>query len=388
MQLSSSIKIRIAVLVYLLAGFLITLQSIYYSGHSETTIPMSYNNYRIFKASAVHLLHHQDLYQAYPSSHWDLYKYSPTFALLFTPFQVLPDFMGLFCWNSLNMLLLLLAFLKLPFYSLKSRLLALGFISIELVTATQNAQSNALIAALAVLAWIQFEKKQVFWAAVLIALSAFIKVYGLGIAVLFLFYPNRFKFAIYLTLSLLVLTFLPLVVLPFSELLGLYKNWWELIKNDQSTTWGLSIIGFFYGVLGIALPKSATALVGLLLLMPGLLCILKNNKFRNRLTFCAAFLIWLIVFNFRSESPTYIIAVSGVAIWAFGPLRHSNSRLLLTLLVFLGSSLVTTDLIPFPNKRLWLYDYALKSLPCALVYFKICYDFAVEYYFSLGIKKA
>ena len=51
----------------------------------------SYNNYLIFKHSFFHLIHHKDLYILYPQEHWDLYKYSPAFSLLFGIFAILPD---------------------------------------------------------------------------------------------------------------------------------------------------------------------------------------------------------------------------------------------------------------------------------------------------------
>src|SRR3954464_8344994 len=60
------------------------------------------NNYLIFRAASLHLLHEQDLYAAYPSIHFDFYKYSPSFALLFLPFALLPFALSMLVWNALN----------------------------------------------------------------------------------------------------------------------------------------------------------------------------------------------------------------------------------------------------------------------------------------------
>src|SRR5437868_7837221 len=60
------------------------------------------NNYLIFRAASLHLIHEQDLYAAYPAIHFDFYKYSPSFALLFLPFAVLPFALSMFIWNTLN----------------------------------------------------------------------------------------------------------------------------------------------------------------------------------------------------------------------------------------------------------------------------------------------
>jgi hypothetical protein len=44
---------------------------------------IDYNNFRIFKFSFYHLVQGKDIYQLFPDDHWDLYKYSPGFALCF-----------------------------------------------------------------------------------------------------------------------------------------------------------------------------------------------------------------------------------------------------------------------------------------------------------------
>jgi hypothetical protein len=74
----------------------------------------NYNNYVIFKQSFIHLMNHQDLYKLYPNEHWDLYKYSPTFALFFGFFQIFPDSIGLILWNILNAGVLLFSIYYLP----------------------------------------------------------------------------------------------------------------------------------------------------------------------------------------------------------------------------------------------------------------------------------
>jgi hypothetical protein len=66
-------------------------------------------NFEIFRTSSRHLLTGQDLYAEYPGEHVDRYKYSPTFALLFEPFALLPWPLALFLWSALNALLLFVA---------------------------------------------------------------------------------------------------------------------------------------------------------------------------------------------------------------------------------------------------------------------------------------
>ena len=60
------------------------------------------NNFRIFRAASRHLFAGSDLYAAYPAEHFDFYKYSPTFALLFAPFAYVPFAPAMLLWNALN----------------------------------------------------------------------------------------------------------------------------------------------------------------------------------------------------------------------------------------------------------------------------------------------
>src|SRR5213594_2586973 len=46
------------------------------------------------------------LYAAHPEQHFDFYKYSPTFAVLFAPLAYLPFALSFLCWTLLNGLLL------------------------------------------------------------------------------------------------------------------------------------------------------------------------------------------------------------------------------------------------------------------------------------------
>src|SRR5512146_1816428 len=47
------------------------------------------NNFAIFRAAFGNLISGRDLYVPHPAQYLDLFKYSPTFALLFSPFSIL-----------------------------------------------------------------------------------------------------------------------------------------------------------------------------------------------------------------------------------------------------------------------------------------------------------
>jgi len=79
------------------------------------------NNFLIFRSAFDHLLAGRDLYAAYPAEHADLFKYSPTFALLFAPFALLPfgialymfavnpDYIGLLFKTTYGIIMLIVA---------------------------------------------------------------------------------------------------------------------------------------------------------------------------------------------------------------------------------------------------------------------------------------
>ena len=164
----------------------------YGDGHEYTY----YNNYLIFKYSHIHLLESKDLYQLSPGEHADYYKYSPTFALFMGLLAYLPDSLGLFFWNLLNVLII---FWSIWYLKIKpdKKILILLFIILELITSIQNAQSNALITGLIVMGFTFMEDDKPQFASLLIVISMFIKLFG-GVAfILFFFYPNKLRNAFY-----------------------------------------------------------------------------------------------------------------------------------------------------------------------------------------------
>ncbi|HEX4628156.1 MAG TPA: glycosyltransferase 87 family protein, partial [Gemmatimonadales bacterium] len=91
-------KLRPAFLaLYGVSAALVTVQQAVF-GHN--------NNFSVFRSASLNLFAGRDLYAAHPEQHFVLYKYSPTFAVLFAPFAYLPFALGFLCWSLLNALLL------------------------------------------------------------------------------------------------------------------------------------------------------------------------------------------------------------------------------------------------------------------------------------------
>ena len=331
-----------------------------------------YNNYTIFKQSYFHLIGNKDLYQPYPEKHNDYYKYSPSFSLMFFALAYLPDEIGLFLWNLLNALVLFFALWKLPFKSDRTRLLMLGMILIELLTTIRNSQSNGLIAGMIVFAFLFLEKKQTALASLFIVLTVFIKIFGLVALSLFMLYPNKVKAIIYTCCWMFLLAILPLTVISFSQLSYLYHSWLALLQNDHDTSYGLSVAGWLNSWFGME-SKNAIVLIGAALFCLPFLNHKYFHELRYRLFYLSSVLIWIVIFNHKAESPTFVLAVCGVAIWYFSQqLKTENVVLLLLTLVF--TVLSPTDLFTRSFRDSYVIPYVLKAVPCILVWIKICYD--------------
>lgn len=331
-----------------------------------------YNNYIIFKNSFYHLLSGKDLYILYPAEQWDLYKYSPTFALAMGILARLPDFAGLIIWNLINTLALYAAIRMLPFGK-KATAFALWFVLLEVLTATQSSQSNCLLAALIIGAWGFMERKKLHWATLLLVVATFIKVYGAVGFALFLFYPQKPKFILYAALWTILMAITPLIVLSPAQLIAQYQSWVNMMSMDQSFSYGFSIMGWLHSWFGVTEGKGLVILLGLVAFFLPFTRISLYKDQTYRLLFLGFMLIWVIIFNHKAESSTFIIAVAGVAIWYFAQEPVAWHKWVLAL-VFVFTCLSPTDLFPPYVRQHILVPYVIKVVPCILVWCITLYE--------------
>jgi hypothetical protein len=325
-----------------------------------------YNNYVIFKSSFFHLINQQGLYTIYPSEHWDLYKYSPTFALLMAPMAYLPDIAGLSIWNLLNALVLFFAIRMLPFKS-KMQCLLLWFVAQELLTSLQNAQSNGLMCGLMIAAYAHMQRGKPALATLWLMFATFIKVYGAIGFCLFLFYPQKPKFILYAALWGIVFAACPLIVTPLDTLVSQYRSWAALMAEDAAGATGLSVAGWLKSWFGLDNLRAQVSLAGIVLFFIPLLRfkLYKDDVFR--LLFVAFMLIWVVIFNHKAESPTFVIAAAGVGIWYFA-MPKATWRTVLLWLVFIFTCLAGTDIFPPYVKKHFIYPYTIKVVPCIIAW--------------------
>ncbi len=341
----------------------------------------SYNNYLIFKHVYIHAVERLNLYLTYPEQYGDTNHYGPFFSLLIAPFAVLPDAIGTILWQIANTAFLYFAIKQLPLAYRKVNAVY-WIVAHELLTALFSFQFNISIAAIIVLTFALIEKQKNFWAAMLIMLGAFVKLYGIVGLAFFFFVKKKWTFIASCVLWALVFFALPMLFFSPSYILQCYQDWYQSLAEKQQLNASLtsmqdiSLMGMVRRITGdIHIPNLPFLAGGLVLF-----CIpyLRVGAYKNldfRLLYLASTLIFAVIFSNSSESPTYIIAFTGVAIW-FVVQDRPYQPWLIALFVFalLLTSFSPSDLFPKYVREHYIRPYSLKALPCVIVWFVISYQ--------------
>jgi uncharacterized membrane protein len=82
----------------------------------------------------------------------------------------------------------------------------------------------------------------------------------------------------------------------------------------------------------------------------------------------------MIVFNHKAESPTFIIAMAGAAIWYFSSGLSARARGVLILLALVFTSLSATDVFPNFIQNNFFDPFSVKAIPCIVIYFTVLYE--------------
>lgn len=292
----------------------------------------------IFRASFWHLVRGQNLYARYGDH--DLFKYSPTAALLFAPFAWPRFAVGLLLWNALNAAALIAAMNRLV--KPKDHTLALLLVLPELFVALQASQSNALVAALIITAYVAFEQGRQFLAALPIALGVAIKIFPIAALSLALFHPRRARLVLMFSISAVLLVLLPLAVTPPSTLLAQYA-WWRAVESVDAVALGASVMRVLHEGFGVTWPNWPVQLAGTIALLLPLLRRHQWGDRKFRVTYLSSLLVFMVIFNHQAERPSYIIAATGVAIWF---LESPRDRARLSLALFSLTGLLAWGYLP------------------------------------------
>jgi hypothetical protein len=322
------------------------------------------NNFEIFRTSFHNLVAGRNLYVA-SVNHYDFFKYSPTFALLFAPFAIVPFTVGMFLWNAVNAGALYWSLGRVLDPPLATA--ARGIVFLEALGSMQNAQSNALSAGLMILAFSELERRRELTAALAVAYGTLIKIFPLAAAVFALFRPYRLKnFALYGIMIAAMAIVAPLMVTSPDRLGTQYRGWEQISKTDALTR-GYSVMEHVHLLTGTDWPNWPIQLLGLVILLAPLIRFTFWGHGRFRLLFLASVLMFCVLFNHKAESPTFVVALAGVAIWFLVVERGRLAWAALTLVVVL-CVLSPTDVMPERLQQNFFQPYKIRTLPVLLVW--------------------
>ncbi|TKC10926.1 DUF2029 domain-containing protein [Pedobacter polaris] len=339
------------------------------------------NNYLIFKYVYFHAVERLPLYIPYPNEHLDTNHYGPLFSLLIAPFALLPNYIGMLLWQLANTLFLYFAIKQLPIGIRKVNAIY-WIVAHELLTAMFGLQFNISIAAIIIFAYVLIDKNKNFWAAFVIIFGFYIKLYGIVGLAFFFFAKQKPKFILYCIFWAILLFILPMLFFSPSYILQCYQDWYVSLSEKQALNASLtsmqdiSVMGMARRITGDASISNLPFLViGLtLFIIPYLR--FKMYKIPDfRLLFLASALIFTVIFSNSSESPTYIIAFVGVAIWFVLQEKPINPySIALFIFALLLTSLSPSDLFPKYIREAYIKPYSLKALPCILIWIVVTYQ--------------
>jgi Glycosyltransferase family 87 len=335
------------------------------------------NNYKIFAYVYRHTVERLPLYVEYPTQYFDSNHYGPFFSLVIGPFAVLPDGLGVVLWNLFNVSLLIFGVFKLPFKEIYKVAIA-WIITNELITALLSVQFNVGLTGLLLLGFVFLEKQKLFQASVAILIGFLVKLYGIVLLAYFFFVKEKIKFIGIFLLVAIAFFFAPVLITDFAFLKTSYNDWFHALiyKSDfnesVSDMANISIMGFMKKVFHIQIHVLVAVAFGATFLGLILLRTSQYSSMTYKLLLFCDLLLCLVLFNTNVESPTFIIAFVGIAIW-FILVEKSNLNLFLFIFAIILTSLSPTDIFPRFIREQYVKPYALKVLPCIFIWIDITY---------------
>lgn len=351
----------------------------------------SINNYLIFKGVFTHTLEQKNLYLEYPQEYFDANHYGPVFAVLIAPFALLPDFIGVVLWCLLNAWILYYAISKLNSDEKKKQIVYL-ITAVEMMTSIHNVQFNPMLTALLILAFIYTEKGKDVWATLCIAAGFMIKLYGIAGLLFFLFSKNKKTFVVSFIGWIIFLYVLPMIFSSPEFVQQSYIDWFHSlvdknVKNlDFDASGGMqdiSVMGMMKRMSQSFIPNWIITLPAAVLILFPLLRFKQYKAELYRYFYLCVVLISVVIFSSSAESATYVIAVTGAAIWfVLTPFENKILKQIMLILLLALTVFSPTDLIPYYVKVHFIRAYSLKALPCFLVWSIIIYDLLARNFFE------
>ena len=310
--------------------------------------------------------------------------------MVIAPFAFFNNYVGCFLWCIANAAFLYFAIKNLPITSHQKNVILL-ITAVEMMTSTHSVQFNPMLTSWILLAFILIEKEQDIWATLFIVAGFYVKLYGIIGLAFFFFSKHKIKFIISFVTWLIVLFCLPMLISSPRFIIQSYQHWVQSLvaKNVQNTDSSiamnlqdLSVLGMIRRLFKIENLHNylITIPAAVMLLLP----YIRVQQFKYlyyRLSYLALLLISVVIFSTSAESPTYVIAVTGVALW-FIVQKVPTAKWVYALLIFamIVTTFSVTDIFPHAVRVNFFIAYALKALPCFCVWLVLLYQLLFKKY--------
>ena len=298
-----------------------------------------YNNYMVFNNGAHDILGRVDPYPAEwaeSANFRNWYLYSPTFGLFFLFFSTsgVGMYAGIYLWAILNLFFFWFGFKSiLNILDGKDALLrgglyffALLLVVNEFMGTLTNLQSNALIIGLSLLGISWYVKGRYALSALVLAVGFNFKLIPLPIALLLLMDFKPKYAALFILFSTVIFT-IPLAILPSDFYFGILGHWVRIMLTDpmhpvflglEPTLWsyGYRVDGMWFVafMLANALGIAAVAFFAF-----------KKSPERFVEAVVPLVLLFIVLFNKRSERPSFII-ITPVLVFVMHAAIHARQK--------------------------------------------------------------
>lgn len=317
-------------------------------------------NFFIFKLSTLDFWNGVMPYGEQWFSHgYDYYLYSPIFNVLFTPFAYLPKPCGEFAWNLFNYLLLAYAVYKFPQITPEQKARALLYLMLIIAPSQLSFQFNSAIAAFFLLAFSLLEQGKGMLAVLIIMVSALTKIYGVAELAILAFYPRFWRNIAYTAIFGAILAALPLVKLSVSEYGSYIQGWFAaLAEHKASRTWQTIFDCSVIQWSGMRNEITPYIQAGIFMVVAVFVLIKRElwQSFSFRSGILASIMGWCVVFGNSTEMHTYLIFLSGFALWYYTQPKKSKLIEALYWAIFVVVVVMPIDLLCPPSVMHFVFD--------------------------------
>ena len=355
----------------------------------------TFNNFLIFKQSFFHLKNNTNLYLEYVNEYKDHFYYSPSFAVLVFPFTLLPNFIAPYAWGFFDAWILYYAIKQLPIKA-KYQHLILLFSANEMMGASSNLQSNGIMAATLILAFVYVIQKKESASVLMMLVGFFIKLYSIAGLAFFFFTPQKRKFILYFIFWTVLILFLPLLITSPSNLLQCYKDWFAALSLKSNFDMTVPMHENMVDITLQGMVKRIFNLPNLVkwyFILPALLVFGAQYLFYNyfshpiyRLYILCSVLLFIIVFNTGTGSPTYIIGVPAICLWYSLQEKTKWMNLVFIVAIFFSSFSYSDLFTPWLRNHIMM-PYALKAFGCFLVWVVIAVQIFTKQFLRVNQEK-